>query len=188
MIKQAVLGAAISSIALGLTGCASVNWSVTGKCNTQGVCEVSGTVTNQKSMSIPLLDRLLKSSGVADASQFKIDTTGTSVYTPSTGMVTVKLVDSSTGVLQAAATFPWVKSGSNIVLSNPDAVNAWALANGGTADSMEYELLPFAVQQTAGSNTLRVGAAYQGTTYAVSTTTWRGGGGGCSRIAECQIQ
>lgn len=149
---------------------------------------MSGTVSNQKSMSIPLLNRLLKSSGVADASQFKIDITGTSVYTPSSGMATIKLVDSSTGMLQAAATFPWVKSGNNIILSNPDAVNAWALAHGGTADSMAYELLPFAVNQSAGSNTLRVGAKYQGTTYAVGSTTRRGSGGGCSEIAECQIQ
>lgn len=188
MIMKALLAASMSSIVLGMTGCASVNWSVTGKCNTEGVCEVSGTVTNQKSMSVPLLDRLLKSSGVADASQFKIDITGTSVYTPSSGLVTVKLVDSSSGVLQAAGTFPWVKSGNNIILSNPDAVNAWALANGGTADSMEYDLVPFAVNQSPGSNTLRVGAKYQGTTYAVSSTTWHGGGGGCSGIAECQLQ
>jgi len=131
------------------------------------------------------MDRLLKSTGVVDAAQLKIDVSGSSVQTPSTGLVTIKLIDSSTGVMQSAGTFPWVKSGNNLVLSNPDAVNSWATANGGTADSMEYELHPFAVNQSQGTNTLQVGANYEGTTYAVSTTTWHGGGngGGCGQYA-----
>ena len=112
--------------------------------------------------------------GCIDAGSFYLDVSDSTVAVPATGYVTVGLVDSGTGTTQASKVFPWIRSGSVIALRDPAAVNAWATANGGAADSVKYDLHQFQTDETPGWNTLAIAAEYEGATEAFATTTWKG--------------
>lgn len=187
-MKRMLSLAAITPILLSLSGCASVDWKISAKCKTGGECEVEGTISGstkkQKSGSKTLLDLATSSSQVFDAALFSIDVGASAPSVPGVGFVTLELVDSSTGIVQAARVFSWQKSGADLVLSDPDSVNSWAMTEGGTADSIRYQLHPFTVAQAPGQNTLVVSSQYEGVTNATATTSWNSGGG--CRYASCE--
>src|SRR3546814_13143510 len=65
-----------------------------------------------------------------DANSVVIDTSGSTVTIPNYGNITLKLVDSTSGLVFAARTFGWNKVGGEIKLSDPYSVNAWIQENG----------------------------------------------------------
>lgn len=108
--------------------------------------------------------------------------------TPSTGNVTISLIDSHTNVVQAAKIFAWVKSGTRLYLVNPSEVNTWAQENAGSADTVRYQLQPFEVSGvSSGDNLFSVTSEYEGDPKAVSVTTFTSGNSGCG-IGYCQEQ
>lgn len=124
---------------------------------------------------------------VPDAAQFTLDTAGSTIPYPSTGSVNVILTDSRTGVIQGAKVFPWVRSGSVIRLQNPDAVNSWAMQHAGTANQLDYKLLPFASSCGPGLQTLSLTAKNEDVTLASVTKTFQGP---CTRYPspyQCQL-
>lgn len=176
-----------------VSGCAGTSWAIKGKCSSGGDCELSGevggTFNAEGDDKIPMLKRLVASYSVPDAAALEIDVSGSNVQIPASGLVTIQLLDSSSGIVQAVGTFEWVKSGSKIRLANVNAVNSWALANGGSADSFKYDLHRFQTQGSQGVNTLQVAAQYEGVTKATSTTGWyRGRNNGCPDYANCEIR
>lgn len=176
-----------------VSGCGSTSWAVKGKCSSGGDCELSGEISGtfqaEGTGKIPMISRLATSYSTPDAAALEIDLSGSNVQIPSSGLVTIQLVDSSAGIVQAAGTFEWIKIGSKIKLANADAVNSWALANGGSADSFKYDLHKFQTQGSPGANTLQVAAQYEGVTKATSTTGWhRGRNNGCPDYANCEIR
>lgn len=163
---------------ISLNGCAGASWSVSGSCSSRDGCEVSGEINGtfaHGGRNIPLIDRFISSQHVVDAAELELDISGSNINVANSGLVTITLVDASNGITQAARAFPWVKHGSKLILSNPDDVNAWALAEGGTATTLKYEIHPFPVQSNPGENVFQVSAQYQGSTQATSTTSWSGG-------------
>lgn len=185
--RAAVLALVLPTVFF-MSGCAGTSWSVKGSCKSGAGCEVSGEIRGeikkQKGQQRSLLENMLASSVTWDAAQFSIDVSGSSVPTPVSGHVTIDLVDSYSGSAQATRTFTWIKVGSAIVLQHPDAVNEWAMAQGGSANSVKYFLHPFAVDEATGWNTLQVAATYDGAAYATSTSNWNvGSGSGCREVA-----
>lgn len=156
--------------------CAGAQYKVSGECSTGGNCTVRGEISG----TLPLAPKgelaamMAGVIGSVDAGSFSLDVSDSSVTVPATGYVTVSLVDSASGMTQASKVFPWARSGSVIALSDPAAVSAWATANGGTADSVDYDLHSFQTTETPGWNTLAIAAEYEGMTEAFSTTTWKG--------------
>lgn len=165
----------IASIPLMGMSCSGVQWKVTAKCKTGGECEVGGemggTLPKQKGS---LLDMLYLSGDTIDAAAFAIDVSDSSVSVPNTGNVTVRLVDSANNSTVASQNFPWVLNGSSIVLSDPNAVNNWAMQYGGNADTVKYDLSPFQTTQQVGTNTFVAEAIYDGDTRASDTEQFRG--------------
>jgi len=184
-----VLGViAVSSMALSLAACESVGWSVKASCKGGAGCSAEGEIHGQMKKEVqkgnrkPLLQQMAESGSAFDAAQFAIDVSQSTVSIPNSGLVSIALVDSSTGAVQAATTWGWTKVGAELKLSNPDALNDWAMTHGGTADSLKYALLPF--ETTAG--TFAVSVEYEGAAYATSTASWNGGGG--CREVRCHQQ
>lgn len=174
-------GIALLLLTLPLMGmrCATTSWEVAGKCKTGDGCEVSGkiegTFSNElRSQDRSLIERMMLTSETIDAASFQIDVSQSTVTVPANGQVTLQLVDDSTGAIQASSIFPWTKNGLKIVLSDPDAVNNWALASGGTATSMLYDLHRFTTTEQSGWNTLSTTVIYDGDAKVSATTTWRG--------------
>jgi hypothetical protein len=142
-----------------------------GKCNPKG--SVKGEWEWLRGASF--LENLHGLNEVLDARQFRIDVSQSSVGVPSQGFVTLRLVDSTSGAVQASRLFPWHKIGTQLVLTNPDVVNNWALENGDDADSVEYQLEQFSPTTSQGWNTLVTTPVYEGETLATASTTWRVG-------------
>ena len=162
--------------------CAGMNYKVSGECKSGDGCsihgEISGTIPSSLRSLPPqqrgaLAQAWYAISGTASAGDFSLDISDSTVAIPDAGLLTVRLIDSSTGVVTASKTFPWVLSGSDIVFSDPAAVDSWAINNAGPADSVDYDLLPFAPTEAPGWNTLAAAANVDGETHAYTTVTWR---------------
>lgn len=162
----------IVALPLLLSGCAGVSWKAGASCDTTKKCEIHGEISGSSARSQSLIASMLSASEAADAAQFVVDVSGSTVPYPSQGTVTVSLVESSTGTVQASRLFDWTRSGNTIRLVDPNAVNAWAAANGGSADAMRYRLTKFQSDYGLGSQTIAVSSAYEGVTNASAVSTF----------------
>lgn len=106
-----------------------------------------------------------------DAASISLEISSTAAI-PATGLVDIDLIDSTDGSVQASGTFAWIKSGNDLVLANPNAINNWALTNGGTADAMTYVLHPFVITPVSGVNSMTVSAQVDGVTTTSASTSW----------------
>lgn len=131
------------------------------KCEAGG--EISGTFGGGGGSPPQLRAAMLTATETPDAAQFYIDTTGSTIAYPATGTVTISLVVSFTDTVQAAKLFAWTRSGNIIRLTDPDAVNAWAAANGGKADKMTYKMTMFQSNYGIGDQQMKVTSVYEGT-------------------------
>lgn len=162
----------MTALPLTLSGCAGVNWKAGASCDTTKKCEIHEEILGSSARSQSLMASLLSASEAADAAQFVVDVSGSTVPYPAQSTVTVSLVDSSSGAVQASRLFDWTKSGNTIRLVDPNAVNAWAAANGGSADTMRYRLTKFQSDYGSGSQTIAVRSAYEGVTNASAVSTF----------------
>lgn len=191
-MEKKYLAMMIAPLALALSGCATIEGRVYGECDNTGKCkaggEVKGTIQFKSYPSQSLLEAVLASGQAFDAAQFRLDVSQSTVTVPAYGTVVVSLVDSSTNAVTTSSRFSWTRVGNELVLSDPNAVNTWAYANGGTADSVRYALDPFNVALNPGERTFAIASEYEGTTVAASSYTWQPTyGGGCREVA-CQEQ
>lgn len=164
---------------IGLSACETtsesrVDWEIEGGCSEANGCEIKGKMKGSfgggepEAQSLrayaadsPLLaNAMLAATQVPDAALFAINTGGTVGY-PITGQVIIKLKNSSSGIVEAVDVFSWVRSGSVITLSDPDAVNAWAIAEGGSADTLDYNLVPWTPPFVPGEVSMAVQAKYE---------------------------
>lgn len=150
-------------------------------------CEVDGAFSAvfKRSSQYSLLHALTESAVTLDAASISLEFASTAII-PSSGLVDIDLIDSTNGSLQASSTFTWVKSGNDLVLASPNAVNTWALNNGGTADTMAYVLHPFVVVPVFGNNSMTVSAQVDGVTTTSASTTWFSSRGGSCRTCQQQ--
>ena len=177
----------LSLISIGTAGCATYNTSVRayGECSAKagggGECKAGAEVKWEKKAGggggggggkENIINALARAALdlTADAAQFQIDTSGSTIPYPSTGAVSVMLVRSSDNVVVAAQSFAYVKSGTIIRLADPDAVNSWAYANAGDADSIRYETASF-TSAFQGQKTMAVATKYEGQSLASFTAT-----------------
>lgn len=169
-----------------LSGCASMDWSFRGRveCNNRGECKIVGEVEGkpkpqEKRGASPQQDDIAAQtqSDLIDTASFEIDVQGSSVGIPMSGLVTLELKDASAGVVIAANTFQWHRTGSSIRLSNPVAVNQWLASVGGSADAVTASLHPFQTFGGQGMNLLQASFRYGGIQVASSSAGWYSSGG-----------
>lgn len=182
-MKAMIAGCVVALMCSGLTGCATTgSWSIEGTCDTSRKCSVGGKVGGTwgggEKKSIYQGMMLALAANLPDAALFEIDVSGSSIGFPSSGLVTMTLVDTTTNVTIAAQQFPWTKVGGALKLSDPDAVNSWAVEKGGTADEMRYTLARFNASAPAGDNVISGTSKYQG----VATASFT------SRFSACQTK
>lgn len=159
---------------------------MSGKCQSGKGCEVEGSIEGVvKSSGSTLVSRIYGSTQTFDAASFRLDTTGSTLDVPTSGLVSINLVESTSGATVTSATVPWRREGPSIVLSKPDAVNGWALAHGGNADSLTYKLHPFPAPSTYAE--LQVTSIYEGVANASTTIVSAGSDGSC-RLVRCHAQ
>lgn len=101
----------------------------------------------------------------------EMDFSGTTVGIPTSGSVTLSLLDSSGGTL-AATTFSWTRSGNVATLDNPSAVTSWVAAQSGNVADVSIETLPMTISTSPGTNTFQSTARYDGSNLATSAQTW----------------
>lgn len=189
MDVKKILLCAVLATAAGLTGCeGEVEGRIYGECTGSGSnCKVGGEIKGKVVFKNQKMKAAAQSSTTFDSARFALDVSDSSVTVPANGLVTIKLVDSRTNVIQAARDFAWVKAGEKLVLANPSAVDGWAHASAGSADSVRYDLKPFAVTGVSpGTNTLAVASEYNSQTFAYVSTTWSGRGDACRHSCEQQ--
>lgn len=189
-MKRIVGISAGASLLLMLGACATTTWSVEATCRHGEGCSGTGKIGGTfkvESVEEPqsMLQAMMSSEAVFDAAQFSLDVSGSTVGLPSNGQVTIYLKNSNVGSIQSSRAWAWTRLGSDLVLSNPDAVNEWVLAESGSADSVEYALHPFATTESPDGNILKLSAQYEGTTYASSSSYWEGRPGTGCREARC---
>lgn len=188
-MKNVLVTASLLAMVMAVSGCEGT-WKVQGECTSRNQCKIGGEIGGkfviEKGSPANVLEAILISGHVFDASLFGMALEGTNVGVPANGLATIKLVDSANGTIHASRAFPWSRVGSNLVLTNPDSVNDWAYAAAAGADSIAYELHPFQVTGASANNVLSLAVKYEGATRATSSTTWSGGGN--CRVGACAIQ
>ena len=110
-----------------------------------------------------------------DAAQYVLDINGSTIPYPSYGTMTVRLVDSSTGMTVASRVFDWVRSGTLIRAKYPDSINQWAYSYGESADSVNYELTKFASSYGGGMQRIAGASSYEGSTISSYSSQFYGG-------------
>ena len=185
MQLKAVLVVALSVACLSLGGCATTSqgtWEISGKCSglpSKPSCEIGGKIGgtwggggggNKK--LVALAQQVLVAADVADAAQFSIDVSGSTITYPDSGIVTLMLKNRSTGVVRATKDFSWIRSGSILKLADPDSVNNWALSSGGDANEITYSLKRFQVNSGYGEQVISVASKYEDVVTAAATSTY----------------
>ncbi len=168
-----IVSVVISSAAL-LSGCAA-NWKIGASCTTEKKCEIHGEISGTISSASNLVASAAGLDSNIDASQFKLDVSGSTVTYPLSGTVTISLIDSSNNSVQAAKLFNWYRTGTSVLLADPASVNSWSEANAGSADSVKYNITPFPSMYGPGDHTLSVASKYSGSTKASVAITVSGG-------------
>lgn len=167
MAKRTVVVTTILVSGLSLSGC--VGWTINTKlsCTTNSSGQTSCTGSIGGSKKIEAIGYLINeaASNIPDASDYSLDTTGSTIPYPGTGHVTITLKSDAAGSVVAAKTFDWVRTGNVIVLADPDAVNAWVASNP-SADDATYTLVPFATQLAVGDNIYALAVRYNDETEA----------------------
>lgn len=189
-MRRVIQFSILAMTAIVLTACEPKEWEVEANCEggssswkCSGGGKIKGTFQKQQRNSF-----YAASTSSWDAANFSIDLDGSTVGTPSTGNVTISLVDSQGNVVQATKIFAWFKSGTRLYLVNPSEVNTWAQENAGSADTVRYQLQPFDVSGvSSGDNLFSVTAEYAGDPKALSVMTFSSGDSGCG-IGYCQEQ
>lgn len=184
MRLKSVVMATTSVVCLSLGGCASTSqgtWEINGKCSglpSNPSCEIGGKIGGTwgggggTQQMVSLAQRVMVAADVADAAQFSIDVSGSTIAYPATGTVTLVLKNADTGIVRATQVFNWTRSGNLLKLSNPDAVNDWALANGGDANELTYKLNRFPMNSGYGEQLISVKSKYEDTVTASATSTY----------------
>lgn len=149
----------------------------TGECTTKssggGECKASVEATWEPADN-QLRSVLANVDVVPDAAQFEIDTTGSSIPYPASGLVNITLTDTNSQVVQASKNFTWVRVGAVLKLQSPNAVNTWAIQNAGSANKMDYRLLPFASNYGENLQIIAIKAKYENETLASFASTFDG--------------
>ncbi len=171
--------AAASFIALSLTGCETlelISVTATASCSTEnGECEAGVEAQWEPVESeIERMSVLASAAVVPDAAQFTIDTSGSTIPYPYSGLVNITLTDTTTGIVQASQNFNWIRNAGIITLQNPDAVNNWAMQHAGTANKAKYSLLPFESDFGGNLQRIAVEAKYENETLASYSSTFLG--------------
>lgn len=178
------LGCALSGCAT--TGDNEVKWEVSGKCSDAPggtTCEIGGKISGSWGDEEPMLmadggrgvqggrpsfarrtmnSIILASTDVPDAANFVVDVDGSTIAYPASGQALLTLRDEATGVVQATSTFAWYRTGTQIRLVDPDAVNNWTINSSGSATALEYDLMPFGIPATHTQETVVVSSVYEG--------------------------
>lgn len=148
------------------------------ECTPGSGCKKSGKVSGtwefkRKSPTTPTLEGIDVEAETFDAALWEISLSGSNVDVPSYGTALLKLIDSSTNAVIASQNFGWYRSGYVLRLSNPDAVNNWAIDNAGTADTISYETAPFMTSENVGTNNLAMTDKYDNEQLGTATYSWR---------------
>jgi hypothetical protein len=118
-----------------------------------------------------------------DASLVSLDLSSSNVSLVSNSgyfTVEIELEDGST----VANSFPWVRSGSELIASNPSAVNAWVQPYLVDAEEVHVDL-DYQMDMTSGTNLVVAEIDYAGSTQAGSSYSYYNNGGGCG-LGSCQ--
>lgn len=154
------------SIALLLTGCGGT-WELRAKCTTAQLCEIEGEIGGTFLVQ--------KSGGTGtvpiDVSSTRISVAGSTVLLQPTGMVTLRALNSTSGVTVGVMSTAWIRVGDEIRFTSPAAVNAWGNSMFG-ADSLEFQLDPFPAITTPGENAISARLIHAGQVRAGQSTYW----------------
>lgn len=119
-----------------------------------------------------------------DASLLSVDFSSSNVSLASNSgylTVTIDLDDGST----VANSFPWVRSGSELIASNPAAVNAWVQPY--LVDAVEVDVdLDYQMNMISGTNLVVAEIDYAGSTQAGSSYSYYNNNDGGCPLGSCQ--
>jgi hypothetical protein len=176
MVVKTSMGTALVLTGLLLAGCSS-SWTIkaSASCSRtfpggQTKCTAGASTSTTIGNNIRMLASAFSGESIPDASEYSMDTSGSTIPYPRTGQITVTLKNSSANTVVAAKMFPWTRIGNTISFSNPSAVNSWVdnVANA-TVDEVDYQLAPFNAQLKPGPNTLKAATKHNGQTLASVT-------------------
>ncbi|HDS1040509.1 TPA: hypothetical protein QDZ42_003393 [Stenotrophomonas maltophilia] len=165
-MKAIFVGPLLLAAVVGLSGCGPASYEVSAGCEQGKRCKIQGKISGTfgGKSNAPLYQRLLSltSAELPDANDFVIDVGGSSVAFPGSGSTRLRLVDESTGREVASRSFAWVRAGNTLRLDDPNAVNAWVAAEGGSANALRYDMGQINVGARPGPNTIVVASKYRG--------------------------
>lgn len=127
-----------------------------------------------------------------DAASMTIDVSDSNVSYPSTGAMTLKIVNRNNGSVLRTGSFGWFLSGSDLRFSNPSSVNSWLQSSGATASGyrVDYSLDNLTVTNNEEISYVAATVEMYSAPIASASATYNsggGGGGGCREVA-CQVE
>jgi hypothetical protein len=186
-----------------LTACVGVQWKcevggqvgqkeekkVAGAGASGDVIEASVTGSLFADSTLAALGRMSGAGAALDSSSIVMDVSGSNVQWPQTGTLALTIRKRSNHSVLAAKSFGWTRNGSNILLSNPVAVDAWLASSGADAAGyqVDYAFQNLTMPAIEGSNLVAVDVYQDGVPKATAAVTipYAGGGGGCPEHTTC---
>jgi len=161
--KRIVFGALVVITAAAMTGC---GWSVNVKKTMGKPVEIDAGISGQ----FPAAIRAMTMRGAAvTADTLYIDTSGTDFALSASGNVAITLTDSSGNVI-ASSTFPWIKSGTRLIFSDPTSVQNW-LNQYPSAANASSQLVVGSTPVDGQDHVISSAIVYQGSTQASQVAT-----------------
>ena len=146
-----------------MTGC---GWNVGVKKTMGKPVEIDAGISGQ----FPAAIKAMAMRGAAvTADTLYIDTSGTDFALSTSGNVAITLTDSSGGVI-GSSTFPWIKSGTRLVFSDPTSVQNW-LNQYPSAANASAHLVVGNTPVDGQDHVISSAIVYQGTTQASQVVT-----------------
>lgn len=174
----------IAPLALALSGC-SMEFKearLRGECtktDSGGECKIEGEVRwgppPPPMDPESLMPSILANATLPDAALHVLDVSSSTIPIPTSGTMTVRLVDSRSGKIVASQMFAWEGIRGRIRAKDPNAINDWAYRNLGTADTLKYELTKFHSAYGSGPQRISGTSTYEGVPVAGFSSQFYGG-------------
>jgi hypothetical protein len=187
VIRRFIVGLAALSCTLMLAGCGSASMTCTVKVSTESKADAVGAGAGAGANGIAVSGELVASgmqqklaatfsSSLPDAASFTMDTSGSTILWPSSGVIVLTITQISTGSVVASSSFTYVKNGTVLSFANPSVVNQWLQSMNADPSNFRlgYQLSSFSVIPQQGTNVVKVAALQDNTVQATSMSTFEG--------------
>lgn len=133
------------------------------------------------SPTVGMTGSIVGQSSILDASAMSLDVSNSTIVFPSSGTVTLRLLN-LTGGLVRTGTFAWTRLGTSLKFSSPSTVNSWLQTSGAdpSTSRIDYAFTDFVAPMLEEENLVVATVEIYNQPIVSGASSYRRGGGHCT--------